>query len=749
MKKRLYILSICLLLIPLFKASAQSRKIDSLKRVLLQKTEDTSRFLIAIKICIECNYIGAYGPALDYGNKALELAKTIESSSDPKVAAFGKKAESRSYINMGNVYENLSNFAQARAYYTKGLYIKQEIKDKKGIADAFNNIGLTYEGQSDYPQALDYFFRSLSAYTEINNKSGMALTYSNIGTIYLDEGNSNQAVGYYQKSMKIRDSLGDKMGEADSYDNIALIYASQNLYLNALNYFLKSQKIREDVGFLDKMAFSYNNIANIDYILTDEKDSVKKRFINTYYPNEASALSLNEVNQLLLDSAWTLRTKALNIGEKIGDLYTVEYALKGIGQILQKRGEYAQSLSYLQKAVAIARKTNSKKEAFEILQDISASEFKLRKFDSSLAYYQMAMDIKDSIFSEEKEKAIGREEAKIDYEKKQALSQAENKRQLEREEEQRKRQQLIIYSSIAVLLMLAIFSILIAQRLRITRQQKSIIEAQKSKLDKAFYQLEDAKKMLEEKHKDLTDSIHYASRIQNALLTSTTYLDHHLPEHFIFFKPRDIVSGDFYWALKHKGLLYIACCDCTGHGVPGAFMSLLNLTFLHQTVIEKGINQPDKIFENIRANLIEALSQDGSGETKDGMDAVLCSIDFEKHILKAACANNPLWIIRDKEFIEFKADKIPIGEGLESKSFTLHETQLKKGDCIYMFSDGYADQFGGVQGKKYKQAQLKDFLLSIHQKTMREQGKLIEEEFNRWKGFLDQVDDVCVIGLRV
>jgi len=423
---------------------------------------------------------------------------------------------------------------------------------------------------------------------------------------------------------------------------------------------------------------------------------------------------------------------------------------EGIGDIFGDKGNYKQALDYFRNASVIYKSINSRKDYYHTLIDISKSYEKMKQPDSALYYYKQAGAIHDSIFNEEKQKAIGREEVRYSYEKKQALEEADHKKQHELEEEQRKRQQLIIYAGTGGVLLLVAFLIFVAQRLRITNRQKNIIGEQKEKIDQAFSQLGDAKKLLEERHKDLTDSIQYASRIQTALLTSEKFLNEYLNDYFIFFKPKDIVSGDFYWALHRKGKFYIACCDCTGHGVPGAFMSLLNINFLHQAVIEKNLTHPNEISNTVRNNVVEALNPDGTTDTKDGMDASLCAIDFEKHLLMAACANNGLWIVRGKELMEFKPDKMPIGiSGGEVKPFTLHEVNLHKGDCIYMFSDGFADQFGGPAGKKFKSSQLKELVLGMSAKPMKEQKAVIDKTLNDWKGSQEQIDDVCIIGIRI
>lgn len=257
--------------------------------------------------------------------------------------------------------------------------------------------------------------------------------------------------------------------------------------------------------------------------------------------------------------------------------------------------------------------------------------------------------------------------------------------------------------------------------------------------------------VIEEKNKDIVSSIHYAQRIQKALLASDSLLEKNLPEHFVLYKPKDIVSGDFYWG-EHVGNKFLLCTgDCTGHGVPGAFMSLLGVSFLNEIVIERKIISPDLIFNHLREDIIKVLNPAGTlDEGKDGMDAVLCSFDFEKLTMEFACANNPIWIIRGIELLEFKPDKQPIGMyEREKKTFTLQNIQLQRGDLIYCFTDGYADQFGGPKGKKFKYKHLQETLLSISKNPMKEQQVTLNTIIDDWKGSLDQVDDILIIGVRV
>jgi serine phosphatase RsbU (regulator of sigma subunit) len=259
------------------------------------------------------------------------------------------------------------------------------------------------------------------------------------------------------------------------------------------------------------------------------------------------------------------------------------------------------------------------------------------------------------------------------------------------------------------------------------------------------------KEHIEEIHKEVTDSINYAERIQRSFLATKSLLDENLKNYFVFFKPKAVVSGDFYWASKiNNGNFALATADSTGHGVPGAIMSILNISSLEKAV-EQGICEPSEILNKTRKTIIERLKKDGSTEGgKDGMDASLICFDLSNHKIFHSAANNPIWIIRENNFIELNPDKMPIGKHDKDQiAFTQHEFQLEKGDVIYTFTDGLPDQFGGPKGKKFKYVQLKELFLSIHYKTMPEQKQAIEETFNKWKGDLEQVDDITVIGLKI
>jgi serine phosphatase RsbU (regulator of sigma subunit)/streptogramin lyase len=273
----------------------------------------------------------------------------------------------------------------------------------------------------------------------------------------------------------------------------------------------------------------------------------------------------------------------------------------------------------------------------------------------------------------------------------------------------------------------------------------------KEDVRKATIEITEQKKVVEEKHKEITDSINYAERIQRSLLASKELLDENLKEHFVFFQPKDVVSGDFYWASKLSNNKFaLITADSTGHGVPGAIMSILNIACLNEA-IKEGVNMPNEILNHTRTKIIEILKKDGSKEGgKDGMDCSLLSFDFKNNKFTYAAANNPVLIVRGKEILEFAPDKMPVGKhDRDTVLFTQHTIDLQKGDMVYTITDGMPDQFGGPKGKKFMYKQLKELLISIASLPMSEQKEKLSTALNNWKGNLEQVDDVCIIGVRV
>lgn len=259
------------------------------------------------------------------------------------------------------------------------------------------------------------------------------------------------------------------------------------------------------------------------------------------------------------------------------------------------------------------------------------------------------------------------------------------------------------------------------------------------------------KELVEVKNKEITDSINYAKRIQQSILTSDAYFKKYTEDFFILFKPKDIVSGDFYWALNHEDKFIVMTADCTGHGVPGAMMSMMGINFLNEIVNEKKISNPASILNQLRTDIIKALNPEGSLiETKDGMDCCLCSFDFKQMKLRYANANNNFYIIRNRELIVSKSNKMPVGAGHSANElFVEYEIDIQKNDLVISFIDGYADQFGGDKGKKFKYKQLEELLYSSAHLPLSTIKEKLNDTIEYWKGDLEQVDDICVVGIKV
>jgi two-component system, sensor histidine kinase LadS len=278
---------------------------------------------------------------------------------------------------------------------------------------------------------------------------------------------------------------------------------------------------------------------------------------------------------------------------------------------------------------------------------------------------------------------------------------------------------------------------------KLVREQNLVLA---KKVKERTSELEEQKKIVEEKNKEILDSINYAQRIQQTLLAHDELLARNIPEHFVLFRPKDIVSGDFYWAAEKDNSFFLAVCDSTGHGVPGAFMSLLNTSYLNEAIIERAIMSPSMVLDHVRMRLIENLSQYGG---QDGMDGALIHYDRRRMKLHYSAAHNAIVTCMAGIYTEHAADKMPIGKGERDQSFTLREIELQKGMMVYVYTDGYADQFGGPNGKKFKYRQLNELLASVSHLPPEEQKTKLVSVFDSWKGALEQVDDVCIVGFRV
>ena len=656
---------------------------------------------------------------------AQQIAEKALTKKPTKAITYSLKVSlSSAFNNIGYFYKSQGNSALALEYYQKSINILEEIDYKLGLGSSYNNIGLLYYTQGNIPLAIEYYHKSLKIREKIEDKKGIATVFHNLGFLYQDQNNIPQAIDFYTKCLKICEEIGDKKGLAYSYNNMGVLHFLKNDFPSAINYHLKSIKIKEEIGDRRGISESYHNIARV---------------------YQSSLHNSSEEADSLAELAMEYFLKSLAIKEEINDKIGLATTLFCIGQLELSKGLLEKAKANGERALTIAKEIGFVIEiqrAASLLYDIALQQ---ENWKEALEMRNLQLQMKDSITSEEAMKAGISQQAKYEYEKQKVLDDAEHEKQLTIEQEAKVKQKIITYSITGSLGLVVVFLIFVFNRLQITRKQKAVIEVQKTVVEKA--------------HQEIRDSINYAKRIQSAILPPLKLVKEYLPESFILYKPKDVVAGDFYWLEQKESLILFAAADCTGHGVPGAMVSVICNNGLNRSVKEYELTDPGKILDKTREIVIQEFEK-SEEDVKDGMDIALCSLRFEVRglklkdsetvaLLQYAGANNSLWIIRNKEFIEYKPNKQPIGKVDNPEPYTTHSITLQKGDTIYIFTDGFADQFGGAKGKKFMYKPFKELLLSIQDKTMDEQKIELEQHFENWKGSLEQVDDVCVIGVRI
>lgn len=622
-----------------------------------------------------------------------------------------------SFHDIGSVYYDNARYDSAMIYYGKCLLLSEKLNLKLDQANSLVNIGLIYYNQSNYPKALEYYTRSQKIYEELGDKAGISRCLNNIGLIYDFQGSYSKALEYYIKSLKIDEELKDKDGISGDLLNIGSIYETQKDYIKAFEYYNEALKLKEELN--DKEGIS-SCITNIGLIYEAQKDY--KKALEYYNRSLKIDEELNNKEGIILD---LINISNLNITLKNHKLAK----------------EQAQKVIMLSKEI---NTLNNIRIGYDILSNVEAE---LGNYKEAYASHVIFKQLTDSIFNRENSNKLSDTKIKFEVEKKEAELKAKSQAQIAISLEEKKRHQLIIYIVIGILLITAIFTFALFKRFKLTNKQKEIIEVKEKQTQSQYIIIEEQKRLVEAKHKEITDSIQYAERIQRSFLASDKLLKKNLTDLFIFFQPKDVVSGDFYWSTEHNGNFYLAVCDSTGHGVPGAFMSLLNMFFLSEAIKEKDILAPNEILNHVRKRLIEHISQDGA---QDGMDCILVCINTVTKKLTYAAANNAPILISNNKMIELPKDKMPVGKGENDSSFTLHEIKdLKKEDTLYLYTDGYGDQFGGPEIKKFKSRLLNEFLISVANNPIYRQRSILENRFLEWKGSLDQIDDICIIGIKI
>lgn len=747
---------------------AQSPVMDSLKLAFKQAKHDTTRCKI-LAVMVESDYDEKVWPVYNEQLKKLCENKLKGLSPSDPLYFFYSKYLASTLNNVGFIYDNKGDMPNAISYYNQALQIREKIKDYKGVAMSLVNIGTVYQFQGDIKKGLEYLEKALEIQTKIDDKHSMAYSLINIGLIESNQGNIPKALEYYHKSLKIREEINDKEGMAVSLTNIGFIYKRQGDTPKALEFYKKSLKIQEDMNDKRAAARSLNNIGSIyrdqnkidmslQYLnksLSINEEIQDKRGIAASLTNLASIykitndptchLSKQECLKQARQKALEYYLRACQLFKESEDKKGVTGSLINISMVLYQLGRIKESLIYAQQGLTNARELGfpeSIQNAAMSLKDIYQSQ---KKFEQALNMYELFVQMKDSIHNETTRKSSIRKQFQIEYEKEATKDSLENLSKIK--EEQFKHEQEIsvqrtyTYGGLIAFILMMIVAIVSFKAYKNKQKANIIITEQK--------QLADAQRhVIEEKQKEIIESITYAKRLQEAILPPANLLKKYLPKHFVLYKPKDIVAGDFYWFDKKDNITLIAAADSTGHGVPGAMVSVVCSNALHRAVNELGNIIPGKILDTTRELVLETFSKSES-EVKDGMDISLLAINIEANEMKWSGAHNALWYIQHGELKEVKAHKQPIGKIDNPTPFPTHTIDLTGVEMVFLLTDGYADQFGGPNGKKFKYKPLETLLIKNYLLPVEEQYNTLQKTFDDWKRDLEQVDDVTIIGIQL
>ncbi|MDW8296493.1 MAG: tetratricopeptide repeat protein [Raineya sp.] len=653
--------------------------------------------------------LSLYEKSLDSYLKSLEFAKAVSN----------KRIEAACYNNIGEIYRFQDNDSLALEFYRKALKINRESKDERQIAINLNNIGTIYFRNENYQNAKNYFEESLSLSEKLNNKRLLIVNYINLGNIFIrqqGEDNSEGAMKYFHSAILLAEEVKDYHNLSIAKRSFSRCYMFQKDYETAEKILREALEIAEKAEIKSEKAEGYRDMVLLKIRMKSNPQEVLDW-------EEKYQKVLQEIqNETLTDKIAKLQNDFDFKQEKIkNELLRRENQLKEMqrleAQMLQKQKEQENALLASQNNMLL-----------------------------------MENEVKEAALEKER---LMREDARIRAEKVRKEKELLEKDALLKKQTLEKQKYFILGASIiAVLTALLAFGLgrayLNRKRFAQTLQLKNKeIEQQKEEILTQRDLLDEQNKLLAHQKEEILASIRYAKNIQTALLPYPKRLLSFFKDFWAFYKPRDIVSGDFYYFTERNGKGFLALADCTGHGVPGAFMSSLGIAILENTIVAKNITQAAQILQELDYILYKSLNQEGGNAQQDGMEIALCVIDKHTKTIEFAGANRPVFICVDEQNPEeFIPTKLSVG-GTRDEMIRTYESQtitFEKHCRIYMFSDGYHDQFGGDKQKKLGKKGFYDILLQTAQLPFQEQEKFIREKFETWKGTNEQIDDVSIIG---
>lgn len=574
-------------------------------------------------------------------------------------------------------------------------------------------------------------------------------------------GRTDEANICYASAAKIAEEARDTNGIVQSYYRQGYLLNGVGRPLEAIEAWKKIVPVRNDLG---TQAFLYM-VIGAAYLNTQDStyEELAKEYSYRAYEmmladsaNAQISITLANLASLAMnDLDYELAIKYVDEGIELSGLRNYDPAPLQIklAQIRYLMGDYEEARKLYEAAVPYSLAYMNNYDRIGFAYDRYKANQKTGHISEALESLEMAYALKDSIFKIERQQSLddalekyNSEKKQLEIEKQKLRAENENKDKVAAE----KAKSTQFYIFLVIVLVLIANAIFVYNRFILTRKQNTIIAQQKELVEQKKIEAEFQRQLVEAKQKEILDSIAYAKRLQNAILAPESEIVMHFPEQFLFYKPKDIVAGDFYFFEATSDHVFYAAADCTGHGVPGAMVSMVCSNALTRSIKEFGLTEPGKILDKTKELVVETFEKSGEN-VKDGMDISLIAKSKSSGRISWAGANNPLWILRKGSVVmeEVKGDKQPIGKFDNANPFVTHPVEVNQGDIIYLFTDGYADQFGGDKGRKFKNSSLKELLVMNASLAMKDQKRALNDTFEVWKGSLEQLDDVCVIGIRI
>jgi serine phosphatase RsbU (regulator of sigma subunit) len=705
--------------------SAQFSNLDSLKLVLETSVSDSAKLR-------NLYWINRYHRQNDSLDKALEVAYKMlnlaEAKEDQKNITWSKRIIAYNLNLLGRREESLK--------LTTDYIASLETKDTADVATLYHDLGRECNRQENYSEALKYFFEAAKFYELMGNQLAILKDISSAYSRLNDEVNASK---YNQKLIEIAAKNKDTLALASAYINEGYYNLMMIKHDISYSYTKKAQHIYENELNTPKsnsLFAVYSNIADVYiYYYKNAPDSIL--IVNPSFGQ------LKDIKQGMLDTARHYIDKAYEIGKYHNR--NLLYVYYGYGDLYYYQGKIKESEKEFLKSYELSLSNSGRifdrKKVSEQLYKIYK---KLGEREKALKFYEEFVALRDTLFNQDKQREVGKQEAKFEFAKEKAVEEAERAKQkviddakLAQEKavakEQEKNQKIVTYSILLGLIIISVFTLLIFKRLKVARAQQVLIENQKITIEKNRNQM--------------LESIEYSKNIQQRIFPTLQKVKSLLPNSFLYFRPKDVVSGDFYW-VHHKGnKTYFSVADCTGHGVPGAFMTLISLNLINAIILEDDINTTSDILERLHVRLKERLTSSEEEQMKHGLDIAMCAYNHDTNQLEYSGLHNPLYIVNKENILkEVKGDNLFLGISSNFK-VTKHIIDIQPGDSIYMSTDGFPDQKGGEKGKKFYYSRLRNTLRIVDKKPLEARERALDQKFIDWKGELEQIDDVCIMGV--